>query len=620
VTVTTQQQNAPFEGEVDPPLVAVRDLRISARAADGSDRTIVSSLDVTLRAGESIAVVGESGSGKSMSAKALTGLLPQRVSATGEIRYGDKNLLDLREHGWRAVRGREIGMILQDPFTMLNPVMRCGKILEESLLPDQLPKGVTARQECLRRLAEVGIHDESVIDRYPFQLSGGMRQRVAIAAALCRDPKVLIADEPSTALDVATQREVLDLIQSVQQARGMALILITHDLRVAFARCERIYVLYAGSLVEVGESHRMEAEPLHPYTQGLLLSEPPADRRVRHLVAMPGSVPTAEEVKGGCVFAPRCRWADDVCRSATPPLVDVGGGELSACTRLDAIRVEMAGFRSMAEQAAERPDADRPMPVLEVKGARKVYGSGAKSVVALDEADLQVGHGESVGIVGESGSGKTTLARLLVGLETPTDGEIVIDGTPFRDWRGLSKAARGTLRSSIQTVFQDPYSSLNPMRTIGWTLREALTTHDRRVQNPKQQVAELLTMVGLPPTYARRMPSALSGGERQRIAIARALAVRPKVLICDEPTSALDMSVQAQILNLLSSLRSEREMSYLFISHDLSIMRQVTEFVYVMYRGRIVESGPTDAVLDDPQHDYTKKLLDSLPTSHASAG
>jgi peptide/nickel transport system ATP-binding protein len=273
----------------------------------------------------------------------------------------------------------------------------------------------------------------------------------------------------------------------------------------------------------------------------------------------------------------------------------------------------MASFRSLAEQVALPPSAHRMAPLLEVNGVRKEFGTGPKTVVALEEATIQVGAGESVGIVGESGSGKTTLARLLVGLETPTAGEIVIDGTRFADWRELRGEDRRRLRSSIQTVFQDPYSSLNPMRTIGWTLREGLTTHDRRAAHAREQVEELLGMVGLPSAYARRMPSALSGGERQRVAIARALAVRPKVLICDEPTSALDMSVQAQILNLLSSLRSQREMSYLFISHNLSIMRQVTEFVYVMYRGRIVESGPTDAVLDDPQHDYTKKLLAALP-------
>jgi peptide/nickel transport system ATP-binding protein len=607
MSAITEQRSA----EVETPIVDLQGLRIAATLRDGAERTLVSNASLSLRPGESIGIVGESGSGKSMTAKALTGLLPKRVSATGSLMYRGQNLIGAKERTWQHIRGREIGLILQDPFTMLNPVMRCGKILEESLLPDQVRGSV--RDEVIGRLAEVGIRDDSVMDRYPFQLSGGMRQRVAIAAALARDPRVLIADEPSTALDVATQREVLDLIQGIQRNRGMALVLITHDLRVAFARCDRIYVLYAGSLVEVGDSERMEAEPLHPYTQGLLLSEPPADRRVQRLVAMPGSVPTADEVKGGCTFAPRCRWAEDVCTSGEPPLLEVRPGDLSACIRLDEIREEMATFRSMAEKEAAPPSASRSAPVLEVRGVRKEFGSGSHVVTALEEASIQVGEGESVGIVGESGSGKTTLARVLVGLETPTAGEIVLGGHAFSDWHRLGADERRRLRSSVQTVFQDPYSSLDPMRTIGWTLREALTTHDRGAVNAKQQVAELLDMVGLPSAYARRMPSALSGGERQRVAIARALAVRPKVLICDEPTSALDMSVQAQILNLLTSLRSEREMSYLFISHDLSIMRQVTEFVYVMYRGRIVESGPTDLVLDEPQHDYTKKLLSSLP-------
>ncbi|MEU9886082.1 ABC transporter ATP-binding protein [Sphaerisporangium sp. NPDC051011] len=598
---------------VDTPIADLRNLRIVAKRSRGGESTIVSSVSLSVRRGESIGIVGESGSGKSMTAKSLIGLLPAGVTATGQFSYKGENLLTANERKWQTIRGLEIGMILQDPFTMLNPVMPCGRILEESLLPEYIHGGRSAREEAIRRLAEVGITDESVIDRYPFQLSGGMRQRVAIAAALCRDPQVLIADEPSTALDVATQREVLELIKQIQRARGMGLILITHDLRVAFETCSRIYVLYAGSLVEVGDSQRMQAEPLHPYTQGLLLSEPPVGRRVHKLVAMPGAVPTADEVQGVCTFEPRCRWAGPACREGAPPLVEVTPDRLSACIRLPEIREEMRGLQTFAEQVAAAPSTDRPSPILEVRNVGKSFQVGSRAVRALDDVSIQVGVNESVGIVGESGSGKTTLARVLVGLETPTEGEIVIGDTTTRQWAKVRDEERRELRSNVQTVFQDPYSSLNPMRSVGWTLREAITTHDKGVTNPKQRVGELLEMVGLPATYARRLPRALSGGERQRVAIARALAVRPKVLICDEPTSALDMSVQAQILNLLTTLRAEQEISYLFISHDLSIVRHVSEFVYVMYRGRVVESGPTDAVLDNPQHEYTRKLLESLP-------
>jgi peptide/nickel transport system ATP-binding protein len=443
-----------------------------------------------------------------------------------------------------------------------------------------------------------------------------MRQRVAIAAALARDPKVLIADEPSTALDVATQREILTLITNIQEARGMGLILITHDLRVAFAMCDRIFVLYAGSLVEVGPAEALNAEPLHPYSHGLLLSEPPADRRVLELVTIPGSVPSAGDVAGSCTFAPRCRWATDACRAAAPPLVEVAPGHMSACLRLPEIRSEMVAIRSRAEREAHPPvPARAEKQLIEVREARKVFHNGHRMVTAVDGISIDVGPNESVGVVGESGSGKTTLARMLVGLEHPTSGEITIDGISASNWTKLSNEDRRKLRGTVQTVFQDPYSSLNPMRTVGGTLAEAITTHDPRARNVSAQVGDLLQSVGLPAAYAPRKPVALSGGERQRVAIARALAVSPRLLICDEPVSALDMSVQAQILNLFASLRADRGISYLFITHDLSIVRQISDHLYVMHRGRIVESGPTEHVLNNPQDPYTIKLLESVPSS-----
>jgi peptide/nickel transport system ATP-binding protein len=577
--------------------------------------TIVSSVSFSLTRGETIGIVGESGSGKSMTAKAIIGLLPPAVVAHGEIRYdGGTNLLSLGERQLRGIRGREIGFILQDPFTMLNPVMRCGKILRESLRPDRRLSRDEWRAEARRRLAEVGINDQNVIDRYPFQLSGGMRQRVAIAAALARDPQVLIADEPSTALDVATQRDVLALIKRVQEARGMSLILITHDLRVAFATCQRIYVLYAGSLVEVGDADAIAAGPLHPYTQGLLLSEPPADQRVGELITIPGSVPTADEVSGSCTFAPRCRWVTQRCTAGAPPLREVAPGRLSACIRLDEIRDDMTGLQGRVEQEPEFVAGPRSSePLVSVSGAKKVFRSAHGTVAALDDVSIEVGVNESVGIVGESGSGKTTLARILVGLERATEGSFTIGGVPANDYARLSGKDLRKLRGTVQIVFQDPYSSLNPMRSVGWTLEEAVTTHNPGARKVGAQVAELLESVGLPETYAKRRPVALSGGERQRVAIARALAPNPQVLICDEPVSSLDMSVQAQILNLLTALRAERGMSYLFITHDLAIVRQISEFVYVMHRGKVVESGPTHDVLDRPQHSYTVTLLNAVP-------
>jgi peptide/nickel transport system ATP-binding protein len=494
------------------PVLEVDRLRIDRVRQDRTD-TIVSSVSLSLGAGETIGIVGESGSGKSMTARAITGLLPPMMVASGEVRYGGRNLLGLGERQWRLVRGREVGLVLQDPFTMLNPVMRCGRILGESLLPEGRLGKTGRKAEAVRRLAEVGISDDTVVERYPFQLSGGMRQRVAIAAALARDPEVLIADEPSTALDVATQREILALIKRIQQGRGMGLILITHDLRVAFAMCDRIYVLYAGTLVEVGPSSELSEEPLHPYTHGLLLSEPPADRPVGELVTIPGSVPSPDEVAGCCTFAPRCRWAARVCHEAAPPLVEVAPGRLSACIRLPEIRSEMTALRAQAE-----PEPHPAMPgrdgaaLIDVQDLRKVFRNGNRTVEALGGVSVQVGANESVGIVGESGSGKTTLARILVGLEAATSGEVKIDGVSASSWESLSAADRRHLRGTVQIVFQDPYSSLNPMRSVGWTLSEAVSTHQPRTKGLDAKVRDLLESVGLPGSYAQRKPVALSGG------------------------------------------------------------------------------------------------------------
>jgi peptide/nickel transport system ATP-binding protein len=595
------------------PVLEVKGLRIERVRPDRRD-TIVTTVDLALGPGETIGIVGESGSGKSMTARAIMGLLPPALAAQGEVRYRDRNLLELNERGWQAMRGSEIGLILQDPFTMLNPVLTCGRIIAESLPKEPRLSRDARRAEVIRRLAEVGIRDESVADRYPFQLSGGMRQRVGIAAALARDPRVLIADEPTTALDVTTQRDVLALIKGIQAARGMSLILITHDLRVAFAVCDRVYVLYAGSLVEVGSSAELDAEPLHPYTLGLLLSEPSAERRTSELVAIPGSVPAPDDVAGSCTFAPRCRWAAPPCTAESPRLTEIAPNRSSACVRVHDIRAEMATMRRRGEEDRV-PDAAEgtASALIQVEDVRKIFRNGRRTVTALDGISIEIGEHESVGIVGESGSGKTTLARILVGLEQATSGRIAIDGISASNWASMSAKDRRKLRSTIQIVFQDPYSSLNPMRSIGSILKEAIAIGEPTLRDRNAEVNNLLRSVGLPAEYAARKPVALSGGERQRVAIARVLAAQPRILVCDEPVSALDMSVQAQILNLLIKLRSERGLGYLFITHDLSIVRQVTERLYVMHRGRIVESGPTEEVLSHPRDPYTATLLKSVP-------
>ncbi|MGN6187515.1 MAG: dipeptide ABC transporter ATP-binding protein [Conexibacter sp.] len=593
------------------PLLEIADLRI--RRANG--QILVDGVDLAVGPGETVAIVGESGSGKSLTTRAVMGLLPKGMSGEGTVRFGGRNLLGLAESELRQLRGREIAMVLQDPFTMLNPLMRAGQHIAESL--DGTARTRTEKAaEVARRLGEVGIGEPSVARRYPFQLSGGMRQRVGIAAALAKDPQLVIADEPTTALDVTTQKEILLLLRRLQAARGMGLILITHDLRVAFSMADRVYVLYAGGVMEAAPAGALAAEPLHPYSLGLLLSEPPSDRRLETLEAIPGSVPSPDSVAECCRFSSRCEWATEACRAGAPPLAPSAPERLSACIRVDEIRSEMAARQlevssRIAVADTSVGDADH---LVVVRSLVKRFGASDDDTAlrALDDVTIELSRGESVGIVGESGSGKTTLARCLVGLEQPTSGSIVVDGVEIFPPRRLPAQDRLRVRRAVQMVFQDPYSSLNPSMTLGATLDEALALAPPEAEHRSPE--DLLELVGLPARYAKRKPVALSGGERQRVAIARALAVQPKVLICDEAVSALDVSVQAQVLNLLKRLREELELSYLFISHDLAVVRQVVERAYVLYRGKLVEVGPIDRILDAPHDAYTKRLVASTPS------
>ena len=594
--------------------LAVEGLALLHDSPDGP-RMLVTPIDLMLERGGSLAIVGESGSGKSLTAKALSGLLPPGVRTIGSVRLDGMELADLPETEWQRFRGRRISMLLQDPFTMMNPVLRCGVHIEEMLRDrPEFRSRAARRAEVARRLAEVGITDPSVADRLPFQLSGGMGQRVALAAALARDPDILIADEPSTALDVTTQAEIMKLLKRAQTEREMGLILITHDLRLAFSTCERVCVLYAGQLIEVGSARDVAAAPFHPYTTGLLLSEPPATRRVRELVAIPGRVPAADNVKNECPFSDRCRWVvDERCRAGKPLLVERAPGRFTACVRQPEIQGELDALRATALGTASEPDtpAMQDKPLVRVEGVSKTFG-GKRPMHALRGVSLSIGRGECVGLVGESGSGKTTLGRCVVGLETPTGGEILIDGIRAANYETLLRDQRAHLRRTVQMVFQDPYATLNPKHSAGRTLEESLRMSGRAGPH-RDNVGTLLTEVGLTPAYAGRFPSDLSGGERQRVAIARALAVDPALLVCDEPVSALDVSVQAQVLNLFKHLNASRGLSFLFITHDLAVVRQIADRICVIYLGEIVEEGATRQVLDDPQHPYTKRLIGATP-------
>jgi peptide/nickel transport system ATP-binding protein len=600
------------------PLLTVRNVSIAAGI--GVDRrTITAGTDIDLARGEAIAIVGESGSGKSLTAKAIARLLPPNVVSTGEIVFDGIDLAALPESEMRKLRGRRISMLLQDPFTMMNPLMRSGAHIEEMLADRPEFSRRTARTfEVKRRLVEVGITSDDAPRRMPFQLSGGMCQRVALAAALARDPELLIADEPSTALDVTTQAEIMKLLRRVQVERGMGMILITHDLRLAFSTCDRVYVLYAGSLLEVGDAKGVESDPLHPYTLGLLLSEPPAEKRVPRLIAIRGAVPRPDEVAGRCAFADRCDWAADPCRAAKPALSKVAQTRFSACIRLPEIGGEMRALRRRALEAVpSQPTSDaREMPLVRVRDLTKTFLlRRGQQVQALKGVSIDIAPGESVGLVGESGSGKTTLGRCIVGLETPTSGTIEVEGVAAADYSALSRDDRSRIRRTIQMVFQDPYSTLNPRHSVRRSLSEALRAADLHGEDAHARVHALLDDVGLPGDYSERRPASLSGGERQRVAVARSLAIGPKILVCDEPVSALDVSVQAQILNLFKRLHDELGLSYLFITHDLAVVRQVVDRVYVLYRGEVVEEGATEDVMSRPQHPYTRRLIDSIPGS-----
>ncbi|WP_202912239.1 dipeptide ABC transporter ATP-binding protein [Nesterenkonia muleiensis] len=595
-------------------LLSVKGLTVSRRGDKGL-QSIVKDVDLTLSEGETIGIVGESGSGKSVTAQSLIGLAPKALTVGGNIEYKGSNISSISEKRIRSLRGSDLSMILQDPFTILNPLMRAGRIIVESLSDGGKRLSREHRRAlAVERLKEVGIHDESVIDQYPFQLSGGMRQRLAIAAALASDPTILIADEPSTALDVTTQRETMSLIKQLQVERGMGLILITHDLRVAFNMCDRIYVMYAGSVIEHAPADQFEEAPMHPYTHGLLRSEPPIARRVKELVSVPGTVPTPGEVTVGCVFASRCRWVTPECVEISPPLLDLGENHASACIRISEIAGEIRQVELEAADAEPGVNSERPEPLVSVKEVGKEFrASRGNMKVAVDRVDLEVGAGECVGLVGESGSGKTTLARMIAGLEEPSNGSILIDGIEASNWRSVGKAARRQLRSTLQVVFQDPYSTLNPQLRIGTVLKESVLVHNPGIRDVRAKVEQLLDRVGLSSSIADQRPSSLSGGMRQRVAIARALSAEPKFLIFDEPVSALDVSVQAQILNLIRNLNRDVGVGFLFITHDLAVVRQVTDYLYVMKLGRVVEQGYTEDVLTDPRENYTKHLLDSVP-------
>jgi len=578
-------------------LLSVRDLKVGIGAA-----WPVEDVSFDLAPGETFALLGESGCGKSLTALALMRLLPPAAHiASGSVKFAGDELCGFTEAQMRAVRGGKIGMIFQEPGTSLNPVLTVGTQIAEAL---KLHAGIGSLERVVELLAAVGIPDPARrATEYPFQMSGGMKQRVMIAMALAGEPDLLIADEPTTALDVTIQAQVLDLLRELQRQRGMAMLLITHDLGVVAKMADRIGVMYAGQLVEVAPRDAFFAAPAHPYSRRLFAALPDMAAGRQRLATIPGSVPLLGTQFHGCRFAERCGEALSVCHAQIPPWREIAVGQR--------VRCHLEGFPAQTKVGARetaRASDEHATPLLETHDLkvhfpirRGVLQRAASYVRAVDGVDLQLAAGRTLALVGESGCGKTTVGKAILGLQLPTAGTVKLDGKP---WNGLAPA-------HMQMVFQDPFGSLNPRMRVGAIVSEG---------KPGVDVGELLGQVGLSPEMAGRYPHEFSGGQRQRIAIARALAVGPRLLICDEPTSALDVSVQAQILNLLTDLQQNLRLAYLFITHNIAVVDFLAHEVAVMYLGRIVERGTADEVLRGARHPYTQALLAAVPRIEGRAG
>jgi len=615
----------PTQAGTEIPLLDVQDLHVRFDTSRGVVHA-VDGISYSVRRGEVVAIVGESGCGKSVSSLAIMGLLAKpaaRVTA-GRILFEGRDLLTLSAEQMREIRGRDISMIFQEPMTSLNPVLSIGEQIMEPLFVHLKMDEATARARALELLQLVGITDgERRLEQFPHQLSGGMRQRVMIAIGLACNPKLIIADEPTTALDVTIQAQILELMKDLSRRLNIALIVITHNLGVVARYADHVNVMYAAHIIEQGSADDVFLRPLHPYTIGLMRSVPRLDlpRGVR-LETIEGLPPDLRSPPAGCRFAPRCAHRQDACLTEVA-LRKIVPGHSSACIRADEI---LAGTlltetpRGKDAATATTENAGKPLLVVEHLHkyfAVPAHGAGILSsrmvtVKAVDDVSFSIAPGETLGLVGESGCGKTTVGRTVLKLEAPTNGTITFDNIDI-----THRAAREMrdMRRAIQVIFQDPYSSLNPRMTIGQIIGEPLRVYGM-VKNRKQEherVAELLSQVGLFPYMAERYPHQLSGGQRQRVGIARALALEPRFIVCDEPVSALDVSIQGQIINLLEDLQERLKLSYLFIAHDLAVVRHISDRVAVMYLGRIAEVADRDELYARPLHPYTQALLDAAP-------
>lgn len=621
--VSVQQQGAE-KGEVLLKISALR-----TRLGD-SQRPVyaVDGVDLEIRRGEVFALLGESGCGKSMTALSAMRLLPPsgRIEA-GEALLSGTDLFALPEREMRTVRGGRMGMIFQEPMTSLNPVLTVGDQIAEAVRLHDRESAGRVDGRVVELLDAVGIPDSARrASEYPHQLSGGMKQRVMIAIALAGRPQLLIADEPTTALDVTIQAQVLNLLQGLQRQTGMAVLLITHDLGVVAEVADRVAVMYAGQIIEQAPAKHFFAAPAHPYSRKLFHSLPSSGMRGRELAVIKGMVPPLDQPFHRCRFLERCEWAQLVCAEQAPAWAPTGDGVGVRCHLHDVL--QPAGHETPSSPRPDRPEQTvvEEEPILTVdrlkvhfpiqKGVfRRVVGH----VKAVDDLSLKIAPGQTLALVGESGCGKTTAGKGILRLIEPTAGSVMFDGAEITR---LSAGKLRRRRSQMQIIFQDPVASMNPRMLVGEIILEGMRAQKIALDRQQQRarVAELLQQVGLSEDAVDRYPNEFSGGQRQRICVARALAVNPRFIVCDEPTSALDVSVQAQVLNLLKSLQREHGLAYLFITHDISVVSYLAHRVAVMYLGRIVEQGSVDEVLESPSHPYTQALLSAVPRIESEAG
>ena len=589
---------------------------------DGGDLHAVRGLSYTVHTGEVVAMVGESGSGKSAAAMAVIGLLPEYAAVSGSARLAGTEMLGMSDADLSRIRGARIGTVFQDPMSALTPVYTVGDQIAEAITVHHRDLSRTqARARAVELLELVGINQPADRARaFPHELSGGERQRVVIAIAISCDPDLIICDEPTTALDVTVQAQILEVLKTARDLTGAGVLIITHDLGVVAEFADRALVMYAGRAVEAAPVRELYADRRMPYTAGLLGSVPRLNApRGARLVPIAGAPPSLVALPAGCPFAPRCPLALDECRQSEPELLPVGDGHHAACIRTDEVAGRSAGeiFGMPTESAADEDDGPRET-VVRVSGLSRtfrltkgvVFRRRIGEVRAVNDVSFSLERGRTLGIVGESGSGKSTTLHEILELTAPQAGSIEILGT---DVAALTRERRRELRGELQVVFQDPVASLDPRLPVFEILAEPLSADGVAKSAIDARVAELLEIVGLRRADASRYPGEFSGGQKQRIGIARALALQPKILALDEPVSALDVSIQAGIINLLLDLQREFDLSYLFVSHDLSVVKHLAHTVAVMHRGQIVEYGDSDEVFTRPRNDYTRTLLAAIP-------